>query len=122
MTKSAGDSQISIRLLFRGFCHDEDHCGLPEPLHLTGGQLKDFRIALGLTQVQLSELLGVSQSSLSQWEAGTMDIPRYVLAHINSLARLKAVINAVLDAPINVVQSLVDSYRRREQTEESPEE
>jgi putative transcriptional regulator len=37
---------------------------------MTGAEIKGLREALGLTQVQLSQLLGVHPLTLSKWERG----------------------------------------------------
>lgn len=38
-------------------------------------ELKAFRKANGITQVQLAELMGVSQSTVCCWETGVVKIP-----------------------------------------------
>lgn len=35
--------------------------------------IKGYRLAFGLNQRQLAEMIGVSQAAISQWEAGTLD-------------------------------------------------
>jgi len=39
-----------------------------------GANLRQARIAAGLTQTQLAELGGVGQASVSRWESGKEDI------------------------------------------------
>jgi transcriptional regulator with XRE-family HTH domain len=36
-----------------------------------GGRIRSARLAAGLEQAQLGELLGVGQSAVSQWESNT---------------------------------------------------
>jgi transcriptional regulator with XRE-family HTH domain len=40
-----------------------------------GGRIRDARIAKGLTQDQLAELVGVDQGRVSRWESGKR-VPR----------------------------------------------
>ena len=42
----------------------------------TGRQLREARRARGMTQIDMADLLGVTQSQISVWETGAEDIPR----------------------------------------------
>jgi transcriptional regulator with XRE-family HTH domain len=42
---------------------------------LNGSELRDRRKKLGLTQVELSEEMGVTQQALSHWERGIYPVP-----------------------------------------------
>lgn len=42
---------------------------------VNGRALKDIRLNAGLTQYELSKLLGVSSSTISRWEASKFRIP-----------------------------------------------
>jgi transcriptional regulator with XRE-family HTH domain len=45
---------------------------------MEGEQLKNDRLAMGLTQGELGELLGVNWTTISRWERGQMAIPSYL--------------------------------------------
>ena len=45
---------------------------------MNGHELKERRLKLGLTQVGLSNLLGVGENILYLWEAGTHPIPKEI--------------------------------------------
>lgn len=50
-----------------------------------GGRLKAARKAQGLTQVQLSEQLGIAQQTLAHYEVGRARVP---VSHLLAMARL----------------------------------
>jgi DNA-binding transcriptional regulator YiaG len=41
---------------------------------MTGAEVRRIRKALGLTQAQLAEQLGVAENSVARWERGEMGI------------------------------------------------
>jgi transcriptional regulator with XRE-family HTH domain len=45
---------------------------------MKGAKLKDRRKALGLTQAELAELLGVRMNTVARWENGILAVPRMV--------------------------------------------
>ena len=45
---------------------------------MEGNELKDRRIALGLTQAQLAEILDVKPNTVARWERGLLSVPRTV--------------------------------------------
>jgi len=45
---------------------------------MTGKELKERRKQNGLTQMELSKLLGVSWSAVARWEVGIRPIPPYL--------------------------------------------
>jgi len=44
-------------------------------MNLTGEQLRQWRIAHGLTQSQLAQLLGVQRNTVTRWEIGERTPP-----------------------------------------------
>jgi transcriptional regulator with XRE-family HTH domain len=56
---------------------------------MNGQELKERRLKLGLTQRQLSNLLGVSENTVYRWEAGSLSIlPKKVSAFEKIEAKL----------------------------------
>lgn len=55
-------------------------------------ELKMLRRAKGITQVQLAELMGVSQSTVCGWETGAVKIPS------DKLPRLADLFGCTIDA------------------------
>ena len=53
--------------------------------------IKEMRIKRGLTQKQLAELLGVKQSNISRWEAGTFQ------PNATTLKKMADVLNCYID-------------------------
>jgi len=45
---------------------------------MKGSQMKAARKKLGLTQVKMCRLLGVSRATLARWEAGQIPVPHAV--------------------------------------------
>ncbi len=45
---------------------------------MEGDKLKEKRIALGLTQAQLAEILDVKPNTVARWERGLLSVPRTV--------------------------------------------
>jgi transcriptional regulator with XRE-family HTH domain len=46
---------------------------------LTGRELRNQRLRLGLTQQQLAMKLGVARNTITRWERGFLpDVPKYV--------------------------------------------
>jgi transcriptional regulator with XRE-family HTH domain len=54
---------------------------------MTGKELKRKRAALGLTQVQLAEILGVQPNTVARWENGVLVIPKMVSLAIATVER-----------------------------------
>ena len=56
---------------------------------MTGAELQSRREALGLTQNQLADALGVTQVTIMRWETGKMEIslPRMVSLALEALER-----------------------------------
>lgn len=51
-------------------------------------KIKKLRRKLKLTQHEFAGLLSVAQQKISDWENERCEIPRYILAHIDSLILL----------------------------------
>ena len=49
--------------------------------------LQKLREEAGLTQVELAQIMGVAQSSISQWESGTTKIPLRMVKLIDLLVQ-----------------------------------
>jgi transcriptional regulator with XRE-family HTH domain len=54
---------------------------------MNGDQLKQWREARGLTQTELSELLGVHLNSVSRWEVGMRGIPSFLDLALETIDR-----------------------------------
>jgi transcriptional regulator with XRE-family HTH domain len=52
-------------------------------------ELRSRRLALGLAQGELSEVLGNAQVTVSRWECGTRPIPERLDAELRTLERLR---------------------------------
>lgn len=51
--------------------------------------LKAARINANLSQIQLAELLGVSDSTISRWEKGQTDMPKGLLSEFCKQCHIK---------------------------------
>jgi len=60
----------------------------PEHPKLDRFTLRKRRKALGLTQGQLAEMLGVSDALISAWECGRQGIPKHHLHTLNKLLEI----------------------------------
>jgi len=54
---------------------------------MKGKELKSRRAALGMTQAQLAEILGVQPNTVARWENGVLDIPRVVVLAMDTVDR-----------------------------------
>jgi len=45
---------------------------------MTGKEFKNYRIKLGLTQIQLADTMAVPQGRISEWESGARSVPPYI--------------------------------------------
>jgi len=54
---------------------------------MKGKDLKARRAALGITQVQLAEILGVQPNTVARWENGVLDVPRVVALAMDTVER-----------------------------------
>ncbi|WP_026927392.1 helix-turn-helix domain-containing protein [Granulicoccus phenolivorans] len=65
---------------------------VPAPIPaLTGQEVRDIRLAMGLSTLRLAQLLGRSRSIVQKWEAGTAPVPEGVAEHLpHMLARQQA--------------------------------
>ena len=53
---------------------------------MTGKELKEWRKQYGLTQVELSKLLGVTRSTVARWEIGIRPISPYLHLALTTIA------------------------------------
>lgn len=51
-------------------------------------ELKQFRVNWGLTQEEVSVLLGVRQPAWNMWETGKRNVPEYVVKEMSFFERL----------------------------------
>ena len=56
---------------------------------MTGKELKEWRRKHGLTQMELSKLLGVTWSTVARWEIGVRPISPYLHLALATIAREK---------------------------------
>ncbi len=56
---------------------------------MTGHEIADLRRKLGLTQVQLAQLLGVHPLTVSKWERGLMSPPPHHNAMLESFKKAR---------------------------------
>ncbi len=54
---------------------------------MTGKELKEWRSKHGLTQMELSKLLGVTWSTVARWEIGVRPISPYLHLALATIAR-----------------------------------
>jgi len=52
-----------------------------------GTALKTKRAALGITQVQLAEILGVQPNTVARWENGVLAVPKVVILAMETVER-----------------------------------
>ena len=55
---------------------------------MEGERLKEKRIALGLTQAQLAEILDVKPNTVARWERGLLPVPRTVELAMETVERM----------------------------------
>lgn len=55
---------------------------------MEGEKLKERRDALGLTQAQLAEILGVKPNTVARWERGLLPVPRTVELAMETVERM----------------------------------
>jgi transcriptional regulator with XRE-family HTH domain len=55
---------------------------------MKGDELKGKRIALGLTQAQLAEILDVKPNTVARWERGLLTVPRTVELAMETVERM----------------------------------
>lgn len=55
---------------------------------MEGDELKEKRIALGLTQAQLAEILDVKPNTVARWERGLLAVPRTVELAMETVERM----------------------------------
>lgn len=51
-------------------------------------ELKEKRVALGLTQAQLAEILEVKPNTVARWERGVLAVPRTVELAMETVGRM----------------------------------
>ena len=54
---------------------------------MKGKELKARRAALGMTQVQLAEVLGVQPNTVARWENGVLAVPKLVALAMDTVER-----------------------------------
>ena len=55
---------------------------------MEGEKLREKRIALGLTQSQLAEILDVKPNTVARWERGLLAVPRTVELAMETVERI----------------------------------
>lgn len=64
-------------------------------------KLKEIRLRVGLTQVQLAEIVGVSQANVSAWELGQSD------PSTDTVRKIAAALHCTTDELLGVEQEAV---------------
>jgi len=54
---------------------------------MEGMELKEQRNALGFTQAQLAEILGVEPNTVARWENEVLSIPKYIALAMETVKR-----------------------------------
>lgn len=54
---------------------------------MDGDELKEKRVALGLTQAELAEILDVKPNTVARWERGLLSVPRTVELAMEAVER-----------------------------------
>jgi transcriptional regulator with XRE-family HTH domain len=54
---------------------------------MEGQELKERRLALGLTQARLAEILDVKPNTVARWERGILVVPKYIALAIETVER-----------------------------------
>lgn len=54
---------------------------------MEGDELKKRRVALGLTQAQLAETLGVKPNTVARWENGVLAVPQAIVLAMETVER-----------------------------------
>ncbi|HEX8127505.1 MAG TPA: helix-turn-helix domain-containing protein [Pyrinomonadaceae bacterium] len=54
---------------------------------MEGRELRERRIALGLTQARLAEILDVKPNTVARWERGILVVPKYIALAIETVER-----------------------------------
>jgi transcriptional regulator with XRE-family HTH domain len=57
--------------------------------NMEGEALKEKRLALGLTQVQLAQILDVKPNTVARWERGLLSVPRTVELAMETVERMQ---------------------------------
>ncbi len=55
---------------------------------MEGDKLKEKRVALGLTQAQLADILEVKPNTVARWERGLLSVPRTVELAMETVERM----------------------------------
>lgn len=55
---------------------------------MESNELREKRIALGLTQAQLAEILAVKPNTVARWERGLLSVPRTVELAMETVERM----------------------------------
>ena len=55
---------------------------------MEGSELREKRIALGMTQAQLAEVLAVKPNTVARWERGLLSVPRTVELAMETVERM----------------------------------
>ena len=76
------DKKNNFRLIFYLIFY----IALCNTMGMTGKELKEWRKQNGLTQVELSEILGVTWSTVARWEIDYINIPPYLHLALTTIA------------------------------------
>jgi transcriptional regulator with XRE-family HTH domain len=56
---------------------------------MTGPEFRDAMRALGINQLWLAGRLGVARITVNRWVSGTLAVPQYAVAYLDTLAELR---------------------------------
>jgi transcriptional regulator with XRE-family HTH domain len=54
---------------------------------VTGQELREKRVALNMTQLELSKMLGISANTVARWERNEVMIPPYLPLALKSILK-----------------------------------